>query len=41
MTLYSKLIVPLIALVVAGVTAVAAQAAVPANTAPPDDHRDA
>jgi hypothetical protein len=35
MTLYSKLIVPLIALVVAGLTAVAARAAVPANTAPP------
>jgi hypothetical protein len=35
MKLYSKLIVPLIALVVAGATAVAARAAVPANTAPP------
>jgi len=35
MKLHSKLIVPLIALVVAGMTAVAARAAVPANTAPP------
>jgi hypothetical protein len=35
MTLHRKLIVPLIALVVAGLTAVAARGAVPANTAPP------
>jgi hypothetical protein len=35
MKLHSKLIVPLIALVVAGVTAVAARAAAPSNTAPP------